>query len=292
MKTLTPTWSWYCRGCGYCSSILDFLEQLVGEQACIIVFKVPTQVLRWTNKIEVWKSSRTLHGRQIWNSGHIFTQLSYNTKLPPSVWYRGWYRDSARLLNRAEQQSEGPLRNKIARKSRNSWFMSGGGVGAQGVNWRTFWNQIQTLKDCLCCHIYCAYLGKPWHRTVSASRAVSVGSPGTARSMEDETRNGGKNANQNPEWWGDLSQLVKIEKIKFLGISRYKVELKFWLNLNSEVSWYKFKLSFLFNLNLRLTKISPPFRISICFSFTISSLIFSGTVECNNGIGGFQPCNF
>jgi len=45
--------------------------------------------------------------------------------------------------------------------------------------------------------------------------------------MEDETRNGGKNANQNPEWWGDLSQLVKIEKIKFLGISRYKVELKF-----------------------------------------------------------------
>jgi len=30
--------------------------------------------------------------------------------------------------------------------------------------------------------------------------------------------------------------LVKIEKIKYLGISRYKVELRFWLDLNSEVS--------------------------------------------------------
>jgi len=35
------------------------------------------------------------------------------------------------------------------------------------------------------------------------------------------------NGNRNPEWWGDFSQLVKIEKIKFLGISRYKVELRF-----------------------------------------------------------------
>jgi len=33
-----------------------------------------------------------------------------------------------------------------------------------------------------------------------------------------------------------VSQLVKIEKIKFLGISWYKVELRFWLDLNSEVS--------------------------------------------------------
>jgi len=28
---------------------------------------------------------------------------------------------------------------------------------------------------------------------------------GTARSMEDETRNDRRNANQNPEWWGDFS---------------------------------------------------------------------------------------
>jgi len=49
----------------------------------------------------------------------------------------------------------------------------------------------------------------------------------TARSLEDETRNGERNTNRNPEWWGDFSQLVKIEEIRFLGISRYKVELRF-----------------------------------------------------------------
>ena len=57
-----------------------------------------------------------------------------------------------------------------------------------------------------------------------------------ARSVEDETRNDRRNANRNPEWWGDLSQLVEIEKLKFIGISRYKFKLKFWLNLNSSVS--------------------------------------------------------
>jgi len=45
-----------------------------------------------------------------------------------------------------------------------------------------------------------------------------------------------RNANRNPEWWGDFSQLVKIVKLKFLGISRYKFELRFWSNLNSAVS--------------------------------------------------------
>ena len=46
---------------------------------------------------------------------------------------------------------------------------------------------------------------------------------GRSRSVEDETRNAGLNGNRSPEWW--VSQLVKIEKIKFLGISRY-VELR------------------------------------------------------------------
>jgi len=49
----------------------------------------------------------------------------------------------------------------------------------------------------------------------------------TARSVEDETRNAESNGNRNPESWGDFSQPVKMEKIKFLGISRYKVELRF-----------------------------------------------------------------
>jgi len=58
----------------------------------------------------------------------------------------------------------------------------------------------------------------------------------TARFVEVETRNAALNGNRNPEWWGDFGQLVKIEKIKFLGISRYKVELRFLLDLNSEIS--------------------------------------------------------
>jgi len=58
----------------------------------------------------------------------------------------------------------------------------------------------------------------------------------TARSLEDETRNARRNANRNPEWWRNFSQLVKIEKLEFLGISRNKFELRFWSNLNSSVS--------------------------------------------------------
>jgi len=49
----------------------------------------------------------------------------------------------------------------------------------------------------------------------------------TARSLDDETGHCERNGTQNPEWWGNFSQLVKIEKIKSLGISRYKVELRF-----------------------------------------------------------------
>jgi len=56
--------------------------------------------------------------------------------------------------------------------------VSGDGVGAKGIvakgeNWCESWNQIQTLKECLCCQIYCAYLGAPWCKIVGASRAVS-----------------------------------------------------------------------------------------------------------------------
>jgi len=30
------------------------------------------------------------------------------------------------------------------------------------------WNQKQTLKACLCCHIYCAHLETPWYSTVTS----------------------------------------------------------------------------------------------------------------------------
>ena len=51
--------------------------------------------------------------------------------------------------------------------------------------------------------------------------------PDTAHSVEDETGNAELNGNRNPEWWKDFSQLVKIEKIEFFGISRYKVDVRF-----------------------------------------------------------------
>ena len=114
---------------------------------------------------------------------------------------------------------------------------------------------------------------KKWALILSPLRSKTD----TARSREDETRNARQNANRNPEWWGDFSQLVKNEKLKFLGVSRYKFELRFWLNLNFCISRYKFKSRFGFHLNVQLTKISPPFRISICIPTSILSLIFHGT---------------
>jgi len=58
----------------------------------------------------------------------------------------------------------------------------------------------------------------------------------TAQSVENETRNDHRNAHRNPEWWGEFVQLVEIAKLKFIGISRYKFKLRFWLNMNSSVS--------------------------------------------------------
>jgi len=49
----------------------------------------------------------------------------------------------------------------------------------------------------------------------------------TARSVDAETRSDSRNANRNPEWWGNFSQLVEIGKPKFIGILRYKFKLRF-----------------------------------------------------------------
>ena len=83
------------------------------------------------------------------------------------------------LMNRADKKIEGPFGEKnISRKSRNICRLNGGGVRAhghftQGANWRQSQNHIQTLKECLCCHTYCAHLGTPWYQIVGACRAVS-----------------------------------------------------------------------------------------------------------------------
>jgi len=44
--------------------------------------------------------------------------------------------------------------------------------------------------------------------------AHATKSRATARSLEDETRNAERNANRNPEWWGDFSQLqIQIKQL-------------------------------------------------------------------------------
>jgi len=96
----------------------------------------------------------------------------------------------------------------------------------------------------------------------------------TARSVEDETRNDRWNANRNPEWWGDFSQLVEIEKLKFM--------VSHGTNSLWDFDWIWIPLCLpvhiqIVILDLQLTKISPPFRISICISTIIPSLIFHGT---------------
>jgi len=98
------------------------------------------------------------------------------------------------LVNRDGQKNEGPFGEKIARKSRNSCRVNGRGCGCTGTvdsrrNCAQSENQIQTLNECLRCHIYCAHywprlaaIGRDWPRLAAiatAPCAVSIGSPGT-----------------------------------------------------------------------------------------------------------------
>ena len=72
---------------------------------------------------------------------------------------------------------------KIARKSRISCRVNGRGCGCTGTvdsgsKCAHSWNQIQMLKECLCCHIYCChiYCAHRWPRLAvigTASCAVS-----------------------------------------------------------------------------------------------------------------------
>jgi hypothetical protein len=70
---------------------------------------------------------------------------------------------------------------KNARKSRNSCRVNGRGCGCTGTvdsgpKCAQAWNQIQTLKECLCCHIYCAH---HWPRLVQPLAQFLIESPGT-----------------------------------------------------------------------------------------------------------------
>jgi len=57
----------------------------------------------------------------------------------------------------------------------------------------------------------------------------------TARFLEDETRNGERNANRNPEWWGHFSQMhLQIKKkFQFEFVPQDTSEFKSNQNLNS-----------------------------------------------------------
>jgi len=61
----------------------------------------------------------------------------------------------------------------------------------------------------------------------------------TARSVEDETRNGERHANRNPEWWVDVSQLqIQMEQIsRFEFVPRDTSEFK--SNQNLSLTWYR-----------------------------------------------------
>jgi len=75
--------------------------------------------------------------------------------------------------------------------------------------------------------------------------------------VEDETRNAGLHGNRNPERWGDFSQLqIQIQQTSHSEfVPRDTSEFKSNQNLKSKKFYF---LDF-----DELTKISPPFRISI-----------------------------
>jgi len=60
----------------------------------------------------------------------------------------------------------------------------------------------------------------------------------TARSREDETRNGQRNAHRNPEWWGDFSlpQIQFKPKSRFEFVPRDTEEFQSNQKLNSNLS--------------------------------------------------------
>ena len=107
-------------------------------------------------------------------------------------------------------------------------------------SWRTtrYIAAIHSLSGHILCGVSCRQLTPQSSATLSVSCRYNPFAAiyRVVRSLEDESRYGEKNANRNPKWWGDFSQPVKIEKIKFLGISRHKVELRFCLDSNSKVS--------------------------------------------------------
>jgi len=76
------------------------------------------------------------------------------------------------LVNRADQQNWGAIQDKNLHKNREIAVVWGVRVDSWR-KWAHSWDQIQTLKVCLFCHMYCAHRCIRLYRTVTASCAVS-----------------------------------------------------------------------------------------------------------------------
>jgi len=88
------------------------------------------------------------------------------------------YRDSARLFGEScWQKNWRVIRGKKLHGNREivvEWWGCGSTRTVDsGLKWDQSWNQILTLKECLCCHIYCAHLGTPWYQIVGDSSTFS-----------------------------------------------------------------------------------------------------------------------
>ena len=113
------------------------------------------------------------------------TRMNSTCQQPPSARLHTWggHRDSSRLLGKSCRPKKwGATRaknlSKKEGKSRISHRVSGGGTGSTRTvdaehKCAPSWNQIPTLKDCLCCHICYVHRCTHLYRTVRASRAVS-----------------------------------------------------------------------------------------------------------------------
>jgi len=82
------------------------------------------------------------------------------------------------LVNRVSKKLRSHLGKKIAEKSRNSCQVNGRGCGSIGTvdsvsKCSKSYNEIQTLKECLFCHICCSQLCAHLRAIVTGSRTVS-----------------------------------------------------------------------------------------------------------------------
>ena len=111
--------------------------------------------------------------------------------LPPLKWPLQAFRGPLSQSFSKEKVADKKILWKIRRgwqknneKSRNSCNVSGGGVGAGGMETylsgsSSSWNQQSTLTVCFCCHIYCAQVRRLEPRLLVLPRSLAL--PGSKK---------------------------------------------------------------------------------------------------------------